>query len=407
VDTAPPQVSTAAPRHPALLALGLAAGPAAALGLARFAYALLLPSMQSVLHWSFATAAVMNTANAAGYLIGALLAAPVARRLGVKKVFLGGIALTAVLLACSALTGDLAVLLVLRLLAGTCGAATFIAGAALAAGLGHGAPPFRSALLLGIYFGGGGVGIAISGVILPYLLAHTSAASGWKWGWVALSIGAALALIAALPAAIRTPQPGGERRHETTRLPGLRPILVAYTAYGAGYIAYMTFIVSYLKAGGAGTAEVSTFWAVLGVAAVVGGVIWGPVLARLEAGRGPSLLIAVVTLGAILPLVSRAAPVAFASAALFGVSFLAVVASVTHVARVTLPPAQWTAAIAILTTGFALGQCVGPILSGLLADHSGGVRAGLVVSVVILVAAAGTCLLQRPRGVAQPAMSST
>lgn len=60
-----------------LVALGLALGPAVALGFARFAYALLLPPMRSALGWSFATAGVMNTANAAGYLIGAVTAVSV------------------------------------------------------------------------------------------------------------------------------------------------------------------------------------------------------------------------------------------------------------------------------------------------------------------------------------------
>jgi hypothetical protein len=53
------------------IALGLALGPAAALGLARFAYALLLPSMRTNLGWSFSAAGAMSTANAVGYLAGA------------------------------------------------------------------------------------------------------------------------------------------------------------------------------------------------------------------------------------------------------------------------------------------------------------------------------------------------
>ena len=53
-------------------------GPVIALGLARFAYALLLPAMRADLGWSYADAGAINTANAAGYLAGALLATPTA-----------------------------------------------------------------------------------------------------------------------------------------------------------------------------------------------------------------------------------------------------------------------------------------------------------------------------------------
>jgi predicted MFS family arabinose efflux permease len=52
---------------PLWVVVGLAMGPAVALGLARFAYALLLPSMRADLGWSFANAGAMNTVNAAGY----------------------------------------------------------------------------------------------------------------------------------------------------------------------------------------------------------------------------------------------------------------------------------------------------------------------------------------------------
>ena len=73
---------------------GLAMGPAVGLGLGRFAYALLLPAMRTDLGWNYAQAGTINTANAAGYLIGALLAAPLAARIGDKRAFLLGLLLT-------------------------------------------------------------------------------------------------------------------------------------------------------------------------------------------------------------------------------------------------------------------------------------------------------------------------
>ena len=57
-----------------VLALGLAASPAVALGFARFAYGLLLPGMRADLSWTYTQAGLMNTANAGGYLAGALVA---------------------------------------------------------------------------------------------------------------------------------------------------------------------------------------------------------------------------------------------------------------------------------------------------------------------------------------------
>ncbi|MFX0588500.1 YbfB/YjiJ family MFS transporter, partial [Glaesserella parasuis] len=87
--------------NPLWTALALSLGPAVALGFARFAYALLLPAMRSDLDWSYTLAGGMNTANALGYLLGSLLAAPLMSRFGVRRSFALSILLTALaLLAC-------------------------------------------------------------------------------------------------------------------------------------------------------------------------------------------------------------------------------------------------------------------------------------------------------------------
>jgi predicted MFS family arabinose efflux permease len=70
-------------RRPARLALGTAS----ALGLARFAYGLLVPAMRAELGWSLAQAGTLTTANSLGYLVGAVAAAPVAWRLGETGTF--------------------------------------------------------------------------------------------------------------------------------------------------------------------------------------------------------------------------------------------------------------------------------------------------------------------------------
>ena len=115
------RVATALPDGEAThlgIVLGLAMGPAVGLGLGRFAYALLLPSMRLDLGWSYAAGGAMNTANAVGYLIGALAAAPIAARFGDKRGFLLGLLLTAASLLATGLTSDYAVLAVLRAVAG-------------------------------------------------------------------------------------------------------------------------------------------------------------------------------------------------------------------------------------------------------------------------------------------------
>ncbi len=74
------ETSPSSEAQAARLMLVLALAPAVGVGLCRFAYSLLLPDMRDSLDWSYATAGFMNTANAAGYLPGALAASPIVRR---------------------------------------------------------------------------------------------------------------------------------------------------------------------------------------------------------------------------------------------------------------------------------------------------------------------------------------
>jgi predicted MFS family arabinose efflux permease len=367
-------------------------GPAVALGLARFAYALLLPAMRADLGWSYADAGAMNTANAAGYLCGALLAAPTVRRLGVKRTYVGGILLTAAAIAASGLAEQFALLLMLRLAAGAAGALAFVAGGTIAAAASGSSA--RAPLALGIYFAGGGMGVAMSAVTIPLLLNAT----GWRGGWLTLGALALIASLIAMPALKRSPLPAQPMRSAGSADWPLRQIsteLCGYVLFGAGYIAYATFIIAHLRtASNFSAAEISLFWALLGSAAVGGVFVWSPVLARLKGGRGAAATLSMVTLGAALPLLSGSRAAAYASAIVFGGSFLSVITAVTSFARRVAPPEAWTKAIAALTVAFGIGQCVGPLLSGYLSDGPNGVRLGLQLSAAILVAATVVISLQ-------------
>lgn len=391
-------ISKPPPQQPAAslwIVAGLAMGPAVALGLARFAYALLLPAMRADLGWSYANAGAMNTANAAGYLAGALIAAPVARRFGIKRCFFAGIFVTAIGIGASGLTAQFGILMSLRVLTGVMGALAFVAGGSMTAAVAGAAA--RAPLALGMYFAGGGLGITMSALTVPLLLERM----GWRGGWQVLGGLAFAATAIALPALLRAPLPADHSpaaRQYSWSPQKMRIELIGYVLFGAGYIAYATFIIAQLRSNSHfSPREISFFWALLGSAAIAGVFVWSPILARLRGGRGAAAVIAAVMLGAALPLLSSGRPVAYLSALLFGGSFLSTITAVTSFARRAAPPEAWTKAIAALTVAFGIGQCVGPLLSGYLSDGPNGVRTGLEVSAAILLASAVVIVFQRER----------
>ncbi len=157
------------PAHPARLILILSLAPTVGLGIGRFAYSLVLPDMRDALGWSYSAAGFMNTINAAGYLVGALMASRLIKRFGLSAAVRWGTLACVVSLALCALSGNFVVLSFARLLAGLGAAAGFVAGGALAARIAQ-SQPARANFLLSLFYAGPGLGILASGLIAPFVL---------------------------------------------------------------------------------------------------------------------------------------------------------------------------------------------------------------------------------------------
>ena len=402
--------AAAVPRPlPALaLAFSLSLGAAISLGLTRFSYALLLPPMRGDLGWSYLLAGGMNTANAIGYLVGALVTPLLLRRHAPGSILLGGAVLATVLMAvCGFLLGS-PTLLVQRLLAGVASAAVFVAGGLMAARLGA-LDARRSGLLLGVYYGGVGWGIAASSLLVPVVLAHAPEPHTWVWAWwlLALLCAACTAALAwparvlrqldAQGAATASAAAGGAApAHARVPLRALAPSLAGYTLFGVGYIGYMTFVIALLQEQGLGTAGITWFYTLLGLAVVASARVWAGLLERSKGGGALALLNALLGVATVLPALTSAWPVVLASGLLFGGVFLSLVASTTALVRHNLPPSQWAAGISAFTIVFAVGQIVGPTVVGAIADAAGGLARGLVFSAVALWMGAVLAWRQKP-----------
>jgi predicted MFS family arabinose efflux permease len=403
------------PAQALVAALALALAAAVSLGLARFAYALLLTPMRDDLGWSYLTAGAMNTANATGYLLGALSLPWLLRRFDARALMLWGGAAAGLLLALhGAARGD-ALLMTLRLLSGAASAFSFACGGVLAARLAgrlqqrpqegssavsqgqRSAAPWRSSAgawltpghVLGLYYGGTGLGIMASALVVPPL--------PWPGAWLALGMLAlaATALTAAGTGALHAPPTPGAAR-QPARHAAFAWALGGYLMFGLGYIGYMTFIITLLREQGLGTGLLVAFFLLLGAGVVASSWLWAGLLQRWRGGGTLALLNLLLALATVLPVLSVHPAVVFASGALFGSVFLALVASTTALVRHNLPPAAWPAGIAAFTAVFAAGQIVGPSLVGWVADGPGGLLRGFAVSAGLLALGALLASRQRP-----------
>ncbi|WP_309678814.1 YbfB/YjiJ family MFS transporter [Polaromonas sp.] len=373
-------------------ALGLALSPLVALGFTRFAYALLLPPMQSEFGWSFVAAGALNTSNAIGYLGGALLATWLAQRFGRLPAFTWAMLASALALMATAWPSNFALLLGVRLVGGVATAVAFVLGTSLAAS----AMPGRAATALAIYFAGSGLGVVLAGTLIP--LAQTGGVLDWRLTWLLMG-GASLAASALAWQAARkaigqltAPAPG-------PHLPVwgvLYPSLLANLLYGAGYVGYMTFMIALLQRLGFGATLTMVFFALIGGASVLASPLWGRWLGRFKTGRGFALVCVIVAAGTLPALIWPQAWAVIASALIFGASFMAGPAAVSVVAQRLLPATSLTWGLALLTAAFSLGQSIGPLLGGWISDATGSLAAGLWLGPALLLLGAGMSLRQHP-----------
>ena len=398
-------------RHLLALAAALSLGAAVSLGITRFAYGLLLPTMRSDLGWSYTLAGAMNTSNAVGYLLGALATPWLLKRCAPSALLVAGSLLASLFMAGSGFFTDAPSLLAQRLLAGIASALVFIAGGLLAARLGALAPK-NMGLLLGVYYGGTGLGIVLSALLVPAVLqAATGVPHGWAWAWWALGA-ACLAATGVLAWTAQRLQvltaPGigtaSAAPQRVFRWRDFAPGLAGYMLFGMGYIGYMTFVIALIKEQGASAQAITVFYALLGTAVVASSRIWAGLLDRYKGGQALAILNALLGCATVLPALTSAWLLVLLSGVMFGGVFLSVVASTTALVRHNLPQSQWAAGISAFTIVFAAGQIVGPTVVGWIADGLGagsdlaGLQRGLIFSATALWLGALVAMKQRAPG---------
>ena len=347
------------------------------MGISRFAYTPILPLMERELGMTHAVAGWLASMNYLGYLAGAL-----------------GCALFPQMLRSGALN-------VSALLASI--ATTFLMGVGISAGwwgMMRGVAGLASAILfvvisvevaetlarqgctrwLGSLYGGIGLGIALSGIIVPLL----GRMGGWRGAWFGMGgLAAALSLAGVLLAHKRNVMLAIPDNHGIMAgKPGnLRLLAAAYFFEGLGYIVSATFLVVMI----ARTPGLESFaprsWVAVGVAAAPSTIFWQQLSHRIGLRAALTLAYAVQAGGVVISIFAHTPFQACLAAMLFGGTFLGIVTLVmTEGNRRAGKNGRRTAAI--LTASFSVGQVIGPPLAGLLADSRGGFTLPLVGAAV-------------------------
>ncbi|TPK41609.1 MFS transporter [Mesorhizobium sp. B2-5-4] len=353
---------------------------AVAMGIGRFVYTPILPGMMEELHLSPADAGWIASANYLGYLVGALAAAGNWAHGRERLLMLVALGASAMLAALMGLTDAMAAFLAIRFLAGLASAFVMVFMASIV--FSHIAAAGRGDLQAW-HFGGVGLGIAISAAMMAVLVTgHAGWAQGWLWSGAISACG----FVAVGLLANQGPLTNGEALPEPA-LPkdrSLMKVIVAYGLFGFGYVVTATFLVAIVRQGGGSRVFEAVVWMVAGLAGFPSVWLWQKVAARigLYAAYALGCFVEVVGVTASVAAGGRTGPLL--GGVLLGGTFIAITAFGLQAARQQAPGSP-RRVFALMTASFGLGQIIGPIAAGLLAQASGDFFLASIVAAAVLV----------------------
>jgi MFS family permease len=358
------------------------------LGFGRFAYPMLLPSMRNSLGFNYSEMGLLSGAIMLGYLLFSFFGGMLATRFGPKKIVVTALLCGSLSMFFISRLSGLSPLLFFSFAMGAGAAGSHISITTL---------PMvwfeerRLGRAVGVVTGGTGLGIIVTGLLLPYLLFHLGR-EAWRQCWVLLAlitlfvavIGSILLREKPSQATSLAPSPDGDKKFLPSKRKSqeltLKAIFIIYFIFGFSYNVYATYFVAYMvEEIRLAEKTAGDIWAIFGWMCMLSGLIWGFLSDRL--GRRKALLWnnAVISLSVLLPLLLHRPFFMGFSAFLFGGTFLGMVTVIA--AAIGDQGGERRAFVyGLVTLIHGTGQFLGTTSGGYLKDIAGTFQLPLFVS---------------------------
>lgn len=390
----------------------------ACLGLARFAFGMLLPSMGKALSLEYDRMGFIGTGNFAGYLAAVAMAPFFMRRFGSRATITAGLG---ILSACMLLIGSSGDFLPVLLLYTVTGVGSGLANVPMMVVVSHWFARSRRGGATGYMLSGNGVAIIFAGFLVPFLN-RALGPDGWRAGWRILGGLSVLVAVAAWVLLRNTPaemglRPVGEGGNPGSDAPGnpavapgsaaakpwkgiIAHLGVIYFLFGLTYMVYGTFIVTTMVAErGMAEALAGRFWAFVGFFGLFSGPLFGSLSDRIGRKRGFMAVFAVHTLAYGLAAASLGSWALYLSVFLYGIAAWSIPTIMGAAVVDYLGPERAAVGFSAVTFFFGAGQTLGPGLAGVVAKAAGSFSVSYMMSAVATgVAVLLAFLLKPPRG---------
>lgn len=363
------------------------------LGLARFAFGMILPAMQAELGMNATQAGIVGSANFIGYFIGLFAAAKFYARFGAATLISRSLLTQAVSMLLMACMPHFIWAALVFAITGFFGA---LANIAVMTYIAQVVPASIKGKATGIVVAGIGLAIIVSGAIVPFISLEFESVS-WRisWGIFALFI-FLIALTSYKTLMHFSPVQGLHKGHDSLLLkdimahPPFWHTGFLFFMFGMTAIMYMTFFVTAAVHKWQVSTEISgTFWAVLGVTSLFSGPLFGIVSDKI--GRYATLGILFFLQACAHGLLAFSIPSEYllVSAAIFGLSTWAVPSIMATLSAELFGTAHTARILGLVTLFFGVGQMIGPLAAGIVTDMSGDFGVAFGFSALFLLFASG------------------
>ncbi len=381
-------------------------------GFGRLSYSVILPSMKDGLMLNYTELGSIATGNFIGYLCLATTGGFLAARFGVRRVVFISLLVIGISLFLTGLAGSFLFAFLMRLITGAGNGGSYVPIMALPAAW---FVARKRGLATGIVSGGIGIGLLLSGVILPPIIDFYGN-EGWRYAWFILGIAVfALAFVCYFflrnnPAEKGVSVYGGAKEERApaglTLFSAFRDVVVepeiwklgcVYFMYGFSYIIYLTFFVAYLTK----ELEVPAFsagriFALLGIFSIFCGVIYGWISDVLGRRYGAVLAYLTLALAYLVFAVWKDYAGFTVSAVIFGIAAFSIPTIMAAASGDVVGGKLAPAGLGFITLFFGIGQALGPFIGGWIKDTTGTFTYAFILSAATsALGAAGSLILKK------------
>ncbi len=349
-------------------------------GVARFSYTSLLPSMLEDNTLSLTFSGVLASLNYVGYLSGSIFAIFIKDINTKVKYFRLGIVLCILTTVIMGITTNEILWLLSRIIAGFGAAMALVVGAALVMTKLDFEDKTKA---MGIYFSGIGIALASSDVISRYVLSISS----WQTSWIVLTLCAAL--VAFYPLYILSfddEVKQNVQKHPFNKAlfsPFVVILIAAYFTEGVGFVIQGTFLPTIIKSLAGLEEYAGLTWLLVGLAGIPAAILWMKLAHKYGSINMIIIAMSIQIVGILIPTMTTNVYLNLFCGILYGGTFTGLVALFMNLGG-KLAGANPVMLMGALTTAYGIGQVTAPLYAVSLTDWTGNYDYALYVTAVIV-----------------------